>query len=508
MWNSSRRIALTATAVALVGGGLVGLAWMANWLPIEFGDTPTGEVVSEVNIDELSWPGQSDLDAGSVGTPWDDQMPPDDIFGGQSEPGDAATTGGRREFVSRAGWTTEANGAPGAAPRFPGGSTEFASGASIPEEFPSVSRHRRGAAPSSAVGRDGRLNLDTQPHQVIQRASYETEGSESPFGASNTAREPARSPLFTASEPGTLSQAQQFPDGVAVLDRAPVFDDPNGASAEGEPATTETPAAAAPAQPAANVTQPEATPAEPPTGTAPATGPARPAIGTELDLREIDGWIKEGNYVPAHRDLSKIYWNNPESRRYIQERLDKNARLIYFSSQPHFLEPYVIRSGDYLQRVAPKYRITWQYLANVNGINPRRIREGQKLKVIKGPFSIFVDLRDFELTVHCHGFYVKRYGIGIGKDGASPVGRFTVLNKVEKPQWTNPITNRVVSGDDPTNPLGTHWIDIGDGFGIHGTIKPTSIGKAESRGCVRMLNSDVKEVYDFLVDGSEVVIRP
>jgi LysM repeat protein len=496
MWNSSRRIALTGTAVALAGGGLVGLAWMANWLPIEFGDAPTGEVASEVNIDDIDWnsfqPGQPDPGAGSEESPWDDQMPPDDIFAGQSEP---ANAGGPREFVSRADWTTESNGTPGTAPRFPGGSREFASGASIPEEFPSVERHRRGAAPNSAVGRDGRLNLDTQPHQVIQQSSFETESSEPPFGSAETLREPAGPPLFSSSEPGTLSQARQFPDGVALLDRdrTPVFDDPNGNAGGGPTEGTAT------AQPAANVTQPATTATQPEATT--------PAIGTELNLREIDAWIKEGNYVPAHRDLSKIYWNNRESRRYIQERLDKNARLIYFSPQPHFLEPYVIKSGDVLQRVAPKYRITWQYLANVNGINPRRIQEGQKLKVIKGPFSVFVDLSDFELTVHCHGFYVKRYDIGVGKDGASPVGRFTVHNKVEKPQWTDP-NGRVVSGDDPTNPLGTHWIDIGDGFGIHGTINSTSIGKAESRGCVRMRNSDVKEVYDFLVDGSEVVIRP
>ena len=499
MWNSSRRIALTGTAVALAGGGLIGLAWMANWLPVEFGDAPTGEVVLDVNIDDIEWnsfqPGQPDPNAEPEESPWENQMPPDDIFAGQSEPGQTATSSGSREFVSRAGWTTESNGTPGTASRFPGEAGNLASATSIPEEFPSVERHRRGAAPSSAVGRDGRLNLDTQPHQVIQQSSFETESSGPPFGSAETQREPGRSLSFSSSEPGTLRQARQFPDGVALLDRdrTPVFDDPNTDTDEGPAEGTST------AQPAANVTEPAATVTQP--------AATAPAFGTELDLREIDAWIKEGNYVPAHRDLSKIYWNNPESRRYIQERLDKNARLIYFSPQPHFLEPYVIKSGDYLQRVAPKYQITWQYLASVNGINPRLVREGQKLKVIKGPFSVFVDLSDFELTVHCHGFYVKRYGIGIGKDGASPVGRFTVLNKVEKPQWTDP-NGRVVAGDDPTNPLGTHWIDIGDGFGIHGTIDPMSIGKAESRGCVRMKNSDVKEVYDFLVDGSEVVIRP
>ena len=51
------------------------------------------------------------------------------------------------------------------------------------------------------------------------------------------------------------------------------------------------------------------------------------------------------------------------------------------------------------------------------------------------------------------------------------------------------------------------WIDLGDSYGIHGTIDPDSIGKAASRGCIRLRDKDIVEVYDFLVKGSEVVIR-
>lgn len=492
MWNSSRRIALTGTAVALTAGGLIGVAWLADWLPIEFGDAPGGEV-SEFNIDDIDFNqfeiGQPDPGQEPEESPWSDEQPPEDIFAGQSEP----SVGGEsdsREFVSRADWSSPTR-TPGASERTSDQTGFRTASATIPDEFPSIEELRRRGVTRNAVGRDGRVNLETEPHQVIEQASYESERSVA------ATREATR----FDSTAGSLSQAREFPDSVAVLDRnrTPAFENPNS---ESPPAGTEAASFAAEAAPAA-----EATAAGTTTNiTNSGEGTAAP-FGTEIDLQQIDGWLKEGDYVSAHRDLSKIYWNHPESRRYIQERLNRNAKLIYFSPQPHFLEPYVIQSGDYLQKIAPKYRISWQYLSNLNAINPRRIRTGQKLKVIKGPFSVFVDLSDFELTVHCHGFYVKRYAIGIGKDGASPQGKFTVLNKVEKPQWTDP-EGRVVAGDDPSNPLGTHWIDIGDGFGIHGTIDPDSIGKAESRGCVRMRNSDVKEVYDFLINGSEVVIRP
>ena len=44
-----------------------------------------------------------------------------------------------------------------------------------------------------------------------------------------------------------------------------------------------------------------------------------------------------------------------------------------------------------------------------------------------------------------------------------------------------------------------------EGYGIHGTIEPDSIGKAVSRGCVRMLNEDVKTLFSMLLPGKSTV---
>ena len=77
---------------------------------------------------------------------------------------------------------------------------------------------------------------------------------------------------------------------------------------------------------------------------------------------------------------------------------------------------------------------------------------------------------------------------------------------------------RIIPPDDPTNPLGEHWIGLegvdGDavgrgGFGIHGTIEPESIGKAVSLGCIRMHNDDVEFLYGLMLPGrSKVTILP
>tara|TARA_R110002095_G_scaffold216596_1_gene214844 strand:- start:4540 stop:5757 length:1218 start_codon:yes stop_codon:yes gene_type:complete len=231
-----------------------------------------------------------------------------------------------------------------------------------------------------------------------------------------------------------------------------------------------------------------------------------PSQDAAPDLIAIDQLIQQRKIIDAHKKLSKIYWDQPDLYPVIKSRIDETARMIYFSPQPHFMTPYEIEPGDQLRKVATQYKITWEYLSKLNQIDPKRIRPGQKLKVIKGPFSAFIDLSDFTLTIHAHGYFVKRYAIGTGKDHSTPTGKFHVKDKLVDPTYYGP--DGVIANDDPTNPLGERWIDIGDSYGIHGTIDPASIGKAESKGCVRMLNEHVAEVYDLLGVGSEVVIRP
>ncbi len=231
-----------------------------------------------------------------------------------------------------------------------------------------------------------------------------------------------------------------------------------------------------------------------------------PNTSTPPQLREIDRLLAAGDTMTAHRELSKLYWNQPASRGAIQSRIEKTARAIYFAPQPHYLQPYVVQPGDQLRLIARKYRVPWEYLARLNGTDPRNIRPGQRLKVNNGPFSAVIDLSDFEITIHLQGYFVHSYPIGIGKDNATPIGKFTVTDKMVNPQYTDP-NGEVFAADDPANPIGERWLALGNGYGIHGTIEPASVGRAESRGCIRMHNADVAEIYDLLVVGSEVVIQ-
>lgn len=54
--------------------------------------------------------------------------------------------------------------------------------------------------------------------------------------------------------------------------------------------------------------------------------------------------------------------------------------------------------------------------------------------------------------------------------------------------------------------LGTHKLELGDGYLLHGTNEEGSIGEAVSHGCVRMYNEDVAQLYALVPIGTPVYI--
>ena len=54
--------------------------------------------------------------------------------------------------------------------------------------------------------------------------------------------------------------------------------------------------------------------------------------------------------------------------------------------------------------------------------------------------------------------------------------------------------------------LGTHRLNLGDGYALHGTNKPETIGQAVSHGCVRLRNEDIAFLYGMVEVGTPVYI--
>jgi hypothetical protein len=54
--------------------------------------------------------------------------------------------------------------------------------------------------------------------------------------------------------------------------------------------------------------------------------------------------------------------------------------------------------------------------------------------------------------------------------------------------------------------LGAHRLNMGNGYAIHGTNQPQTVGSAVSHGCVRMRNPDIAELYAMVPVGTPVYI--
>ena len=122
--------------------------------------------------------------------------------------------------------------------------------------------------------------------------------------------------------------------------------------------------------------------------------------------------------------------------------------------------------------------------------------------------TVVVDIPERRLTLYVNGAAVKTFPIAVGKPSTpTPVGHFRVVSVVANPAYYNPAVGQWGPGE-AGNPVGTRWIGLSvKGYGIHGTVAPQSIGRAASRGCIRLRNRDVEELSAQIKVGDRVEIR-
>ena len=115
------------------------------------------------------------------------------------------------------------------------------------------------------------------------------------------------------------------------------------------------------------------------------------------------------------------------------------------------------------------------------------------------------------LTVYIDDAVYNKYPVAVGRNvGLTPEGQFTFVSKAKNPRWGGGGYAAPVAGGAPNNPLGKRWIGISKGgggqYGVHGNVSAYSIGTNASAGCVRMINSDVEEMYEYIAIGTPVWI--
>jgi len=166
----------------------------------------------------------------------------------------------------------------------------------------------------------------------------------------------------------------------------------------------------------------------------------------------------------------------------------------------------VVEPGDSLYAIAKKFNTTVALLKKMNRLQGDIIRPGQRLKINISRFSILIDKTGNILVLKKNGRPFKTYPVATGKDDSTPVGVFTIVDKMIRPPWTEP-GGTILMPDDEGYELGERWLALSvQGYGIHGTNDASSIGKYVTAGCVRMHNDDIIELYDIVTNGTKVEI--
>lgn len=114
-------------------------------------------------------------------------------------------------------------------------------------------------------------------------------------------------------------------------------------------------------------------------------------------------------------------------------------------------------------------------------------------KQANAQYEILVDVEESKMYVIQNGTCIKTYTCAGGKPTTpSPIGTWTI---VSKGKWGEGFGGRWLGINAP-------W----GKFGIHGTTEIYSVGWCSSHGCIRMNNTEVAELYNYIPIGTKVTI--
>ena len=129
--------------------------------------------------------------------------------------------------------------------------------------------------------------------------------------------------------------------------------------------------------------------------------------------------------------------------------------------------------------------------------------------------EIVVSFGDRRLYFIDHPGEAISYPIAIPREQDRWQGVTKISDKKVNPPWRptadmlaeNPRLPSWVPGGHPMNPLGVRALYLGaSSYRIHGTDAPWTIGTAASKGCIRMYNRDVLDLYPRAQIGAKVTV--
>lgn len=177
---------------------------------------------------------------------------------------------------------------------------------------------------------------------------------------------------------------------------------------------------------------------------------------------------------------------------------------------------YTIQPGDFLIAIGARFGVPPELLAKQNAIPYEAvIHPGQRLRIDNAHIvpamlddGVLINLPQRMLFHFSQGALAAAYPVGLGKPSwPTPVSEFRIVSRVKNKTWLVPksiqeemrregkaVLEEVPPG--PDNPLGEHWLGLSLwGYGIHGTIAPSSVYHFRSHGCIRLHPDDIAELF-------------
>lgn len=240
--------------------------------------------------------------------------------------------------------------------------------------------------------------------------------------------------------------------------------------------------------------------------------------------------LRAGKTLEARTLLNRAYWSgrlSDEQADAIRPTLETLAEKTLigrgsavFADDPYTVQ-YVARLGQTLAKIEGRgglwLHVPTQLLTRVNNLQrPEDIQAEVAYKMIRGPFHAIIYKKRFLMDVYLQReglerVFIRRFRVGTGSNGSTPEGLWRVRlgGKSAQAPWYGP--DGVVYYGQPGYAFGSKglWIPLEGldehnrmltSYGIHSTDDPSSIGKASSRGCIRLSDEDIELVYSLLYE--------
>ena len=207
-------------------------------------------------------------------------------------------------------------------------------------------------------------------------------------------------------------------------------------------------------------------------------------------------------------------WDSPEWTEAVDALGNVNVKLVFSPTKTPESKVYSVQRGDSITSIGNSLNTTQGLLMRANGISEETVLNlNQQIKYTPKDFRIVIDRSKCRLFLLDKEGIFKQYKVGLGQPGhETTLGTFKIGNKEKNPTWHKPQEGPIPFGD-PRNELGTRWMPLvpdqqglPTDLGIHGTIRPETVGLYSSNGCVRLLPADIEELYDLVVRATPVEI--